>query len=378
MADSAVRLYQSTDTGAPQCDGVAGSLIAVLDACLVTGYASVNVSSIVVSIGVATVTTATGHGISAVGTTGPCVRIEGATPAELNGDWRVAITGSTTFTFETAVSDQTATGAITTKRAPAGWEKVYAGTNKAAYRSHDVTGTRLYLRVDDTVGMYANVSGYETMSDIDTGTGAFNGGGTGRWSKSTVANTNARAWRVFADSRCVYLFVNKGTVQGNYEVACGWFGDIISNLSADAYGCGIVANDQYDYDYALATLGSASYLSSQLARAHTQIGTAVSCYRSSNVLVDHTYGMGCSGMPYPSPVGNELIAFPVQCVQRSDGLYRGDMPGLYGPAHNMRSVADGTVITGVQVSGSSRDFMVLTLRGSNEYRALMDMTGPWR
>ncbi len=376
MADSAVRLYQSTDTGAPQCNGVAGSLIAVLDACLVTGYASVNVSSIVVSSGVATVTTATGHGLSAVGTAGPCVRIEGATPAELNGDWRVTIAGSTTFTFETAVSDQTATGGITTKRAPAGWEKAYTGTNKAAYRSQDVTGTRLYLRVDDTVGMYANVSGYETMSDIDTGTGAFNGGGTGRWSKSTDADTNARAWRVFADSRCVYLFVNKGYNQGYYKVASGWFGDIISNLSADAYGCGIVANDQSDYDYALAFLGSSSYLSSQLARAYTQIGTAVSCYRESNALVEHTYGMGSSGMPYPSPVGNELIAFPVQCV--SDGLYRGDMPGLYGPAHNMRSVADGTVITGVQVSGSSRDFMVLTLRGYEEYRVLMDMTGPWR
>ncbi len=377
MADSAVRLYQSTDTGAPQCDGVAGSLIAVLDACLVTGYASVNVSSIVVSSGVATVTTATGHGLSAVGTTRPCVRIEGATPAELNGDWRVTIAGSTTFTFETAVSDQTATGGITTKRAPAGWEKAYTGTNKAAYRSQDVTGTRLYLRVDDTVGMYANVSGYETMSDIDTGAGAFNGGGTGRWSKSTVANTNARAWRVFADSRCVYLFVNGGSNQGNYEVACGWFGDIISNLSADAYGCGIVANDQYNCDYVLSQLFS-SYLSSQLARAYTQIGAAISFYQASSDLVDHSYGMGSSGMPYPSPVGNELIAFPVQCVQQSDALYRGDMPGLYGPAHNMLSVVDGTVITGVQVSGSSRDFMVLTLRGPGSYRVLMDMTGPWR
>ena len=373
MADSAVRLYQSTDTGAPQCDGVAGSLIAVLDACLVTGYASVNVSSIVVSSGVATVTTATGHGLSAVGTTGPCVRIEGATPAELNGDWRVAITGSTTFTFETAVSDQTATGGITTKRAPAGWEKVYSGTNKAVYRSQDVTGTRLYLRVDDTVDVYANVSGYESMSDIDTGTGAFNGGGSGRWYKSETADTTARAWRVYADSRCFYFFANKRS-----ETAAGWFGDIVSNIP-DAYSCGITAtNSQYHDDYYLAYLSTHFNVSqnSQFARSYTQTGAAVSFYRESSPLVDHTSGgMGYGGMPYPSPVGNELIAFPVLCVQ-AGGIYRGDMPGLYGPAHNMRAVADGTLISGVQVNGSSRDFIVQRVRG--EHRVLMDITGPWR
>jgi hypothetical protein len=110
---------------------------------------------------------------------------------------------------------------------------VYSGTNKAAYRSLDVTGTRLYLRVDDTVGVYADVSGYESMSDIDTGTGPFNGGGSGRWYKSGTADATARGWRVYADSRCFYFYANKGT-----ETAAAWFGDIVSNIP-DAYGCGI-------------------------------------------------------------------------------------------------------------------------------------------
>lgn len=292
---TSVRLYQNTDAGAPQVNGAAGSLIAVLDACLVTGYGSVNA---------------------------------------------------------------------------AGWEKVYSGTSKAAYRSLDVTGTRLYLRVDDTVGVYANVSGYESMSDIDTGTGAFNGGGSGRWYKSGTADTTARAWRVYADSRCFYFFANKGS-----ETAAGWFGDIVSNIP-DAYGCGIAATDKYHDDYYLAFLDANVNQNSQFARSYTQTGGAASFYRESNPLVAHySYGMGNTGMPYPSPVGNEVIAFPVLCVQ-AGGIYRGDMPGLYGPAHDMRAVADGTLISGMQINGSSRDFIVQRLRG--EYRVLMDITGPWR
>jgi len=368
---ASVRFYQSTNAGAPQVNGAAGSLIAVLDACLVTGYGSVNAASLVVSNSVATVTTATAHGLSAVGTTGPVVRVEGATPAELNGDWRATIIDTTHLSFSTSVSDQTATGTITVKRAPAGWEKVYSGTNKAAYRSLDVTGTRLYLRVDDTVGVYADVSGYETMSDIDTGTGPFNGGGSGRWYKSETANTTAREWRVYADSRCFYFYADKEGA----ETAAAWFGDIVSNIP-DAYGCGITAADQYHYDYQLVYLGSSDvYQNSQFARSYTGTGAAASFYRVSNALVAHTYGMGYSGMPYPSPVGNEVIAFPVLCVQ-AGGIYRGDMPGLYGPAHDMRAVADGTLISGMQVNGSSRDFIVQ--RARDEYRVLMDITGPWR
>ena len=59
-----IQFLHNAQTGAPVNAGTAGYGIALLDACLVTGYASVNVSSIVVSSGVATVTTATGHGFA--------------------------------------------------------------------------------------------------------------------------------------------------------------------------------------------------------------------------------------------------------------------------------------------------------------------------
>ena len=50
--------------------------------------------------------------------------------------------------------------------------KDFSGTNKAVYRSLDLTTNQFYLRVDDTNAQYAAVIlMYETMSNVDTGLG---------------------------------------------------------------------------------------------------------------------------------------------------------------------------------------------------------------
>jgi hypothetical protein len=360
-------------SGAPTLSGTAGTLISVLDACLVNGFGSVVVNTLTVASNIATATVSTGHNFPLVGSTGAVIRIEGATPSGLNGDFRIQSATTTTFTFTTSgITDQTATGTISAKRAPAGFSKAFSGTNKAVYRADDIQSTRMYLWVEDSTTTYAAVSGYETMSDVDTGGGAFNGGGTGRWYKSDAANTSARGWRLFSDGHCFYLFVNKGAGQSNYYITSCWFGDMIPNIP-DAYRCGIVATDPNNYEYGLALLANPTY--SQFARSYNQLGSAVSFARYSNRLV--AAEMGYSGMAYPSPIGNELIAFPVQCVEGAN--YRGDMPGLYGPAHNLSTTSnDGVVIPDVQVNGGLRDLMICAIRENIAYRVLLDITGPWR
>ncbi len=366
-----VRYFDSTMSGAPTLSGTAGTLISVLDACLVNGFGSVVVNTLTVASNVATATVSTGHNFPLVGSTGAVIRIEGATPSGLNGDFRIQSATTTTFTFTTSgITDQTATGTISAKRAPAGFSKAFSGTNKAVYRADDIQSTRMYLRVEDSATTYAAVSGYETMSDVDTGGGPFNGGGTGRWSKSDVANTSARSWRLFSDGHCFYLFVNKGAVQSNYYTASFWFGDMIPNIP-DAFRCGIIATDPNHYDWGLALLGVATY--SQFARSYTGLGSVVAFARYSSQLSD----MGFSGMAYPSPIGNEVIVFPVLCTE--GGNYRGDMPGLYGPAHKLRNITnDGLVISDMQTNDGMRDMVVQAVREYNGYRALIDITGPWR
>ena len=193
MPDTTVKLFRSTDAGAPTIGAAAGSLIAALDACLVTGYGAVTVNTLSVVSGVATTIVSAGHGLTMAGSTGPVMRIAGATPSGLNGDWRVTVVNSTTFTFATTAADGTASGTITAQRAPAGWEKAFSGTNLAAYRSTDLAATGCYLRVNDPAGSggtyKAYATGYATMSDIDTGTDSFisrlgviyRGGAGGAW-----------------------------------------------------------------------------------------------------------------------------------------------------------------------------------------------------
>ena len=233
-----VKHFHSAMPGAPTLNGVAGSLIAVLDACLVDGFGLKSADSVVVSGGIATVTFSTGHSFE------PDViaLVAGATPADLNGEKRVLTTSTNTITFDaTDIADGTATGTITIKIAPAGWAKPFSGTNLAAYRSTDVTGTRMFLRVADGTTT-ARVVGYESMSDVNTGVSAFpseavlNGGGY--WGKSTANTSAGRAWTLVSDSVGFWLHVHPGADTGASGSVWG-FGDFLSYKAGDPYRCAL-------------------------------------------------------------------------------------------------------------------------------------------
>ena len=118
----------------------------MLDAVLVDGYNTVSVADIVRSGSTATVTTAANHGLSP----GDSATIMGAEQADYNIEAVVSVVDATHFTYTVANSPATpATGTITVKRSPAGFAKAFSGTNKAAYRSNDLSGSRPYLQVID-------------------------------------------------------------------------------------------------------------------------------------------------------------------------------------------------------------------------------------
>jgi len=202
-------------------------MLAILDACLVNGFNLLTLDSLVVAGNVATGTKAShGYKVSQI------ITIAGASPAGLNGEWRITGVATNTFTFTTAgISDQTATGTITAKSTAAGWLKPFSGTNKATYRSQDVASSQICMRVDDSVALYATVTGYETMSAVDTGTNTF---GPNYFKKSSVADATTRPWVLIADARGLYLGVawTNTTVYDFYN-----FGDFDSLVSGDAWAC---------------------------------------------------------------------------------------------------------------------------------------------
>ncbi len=240
MPDTSVKFFHSGMFGAPQIDAAAGTAIATLDAVLVNSFNTQTASSVVVAGGIATATVTAGQGYDV----DSVVLVAGATPAGLNGEKRVITSTSTTVTFDaTGISDQTATGTITLKYAPLGWLKAFSGTNQAAYRSADPTGTQMFFNIDgETAGQSTLlVRGYENMTAVATGTGPFPTTAqqtTWRWIKSNAGNT---PWMIIGDTKTLYFWrqnINGANMASGNTMG---FGDFKSAYAVDAYRCFMAA-----------------------------------------------------------------------------------------------------------------------------------------
>ena len=376
-------------TGAPVLSGTAGALIAVLDAVLVDGFGLGTITGLVVSGGIATATYGAGHPFMA----GSVALIAGATPSGLNGEKRVLTVAANAITFAaTGISDQTATGTITSKVAPAGWTKIHTGTNLAAYKMGGVEGTGCVLKVDDTGTTVARVRGYEAMSDISTGTGPFptepQWAAPGLWwSKSATASAAARPWRIVADDRGFFYFVKNADTgaehQGNY------FGDILPIKSNDPYACVLraqVTDNSASVTMIAPDVGYSDATSSTgglyAARAANTLGGAVQHYSAATMSVGlgtaHT--SGAVGWPYPSAVDNGLMLTPV--VIYSAAGYRGYYPGLrLSPQLTNLAFSTGDVVAGSgDMAGKSVTVIKLgtPAAGAGQGVVFMDQTSDWR
>ena len=181
VASTDIKFYVHTNTNAPQLENAYGSMINVLDACLIDGIQIGVVSSLTASGNTVTVTFGAAHNLMQY----QVIKITGANQPEFNGEHRIlTIPDSSSFTFELAAapSVSTATGTISASLPPLGWEKPFSSSNpngggKAAYRSLSLLlPSRPFLRVVDeldpsystTYAKYAKVGMIENMTDIDT------------------------------------------------------------------------------------------------------------------------------------------------------------------------------------------------------------------
>lgn len=215
--------FDNTFAGAPTCTGQAGSLITLLNAILVNGFNSLTLDSLVVASNVATGTKAS-HGYKKH----QIIEIAGATPAGLNGQWRVTSVATNTFTFTTSgITDQTATGTITAMTPGAGWETPFTGTNVAVYRSQSpqACGTHA-VRVTDTGTTTATCLAAENWTDVSTPVNSIM---TFYVTKSSSADATARSYNIIVDDRTIYLAIGWN---GGYRDIFHW-GDFKSLVAGD-------------------------------------------------------------------------------------------------------------------------------------------------
>ena len=150
MGDLTVKYFNSGMTGAPQISNNWGDLVTMLDACLVNGFALMAIDTLTSVGGVATATITSGHAYLP----NQIVLIAGAEQPEYNGSHQVLATTMTTFTYAvtgTPVSPATTTTSLSAKVASLGWEKLFGGTNKAAYRSKNPQSPQNILLIDDSL-----------------------------------------------------------------------------------------------------------------------------------------------------------------------------------------------------------------------------------
>ncbi len=370
--------YDSTMNGAPVLTGEVNKLIDVIHACLTTGFGSKTLSSLVVASGVATATVSAGHQLL----DHVVVLVESASPSGLNGKKRITVVNSTTFTFDaTGISDQTATGTITAKVAPQGsWSRVYTGTNKSVFQSQHIAATGRLLWLDDsgtTGGGHARVRGYETMSDVDTGSGPFpteaQQSGGGYWYHSDAATSAVRGWALYADDAAFILAVNINT--SATQPAANFFGDIISDNAGDAF-------------HALLTFGVNTTASntSGLPNFNTTNGHALArnWAQSSGVgaIQPKFYGSGrqATGMGYAGTdlTGNTKIYISPVLVWDTDTLLRGRLPGIYAPLHPAGALTQWAQHTNFPALPGRTLRVQKLYQGGINYAALIDITGPWR
>lgn len=387
--DTSVKHFFREMTGAPTLNGQAGSAIALLDACLVTGFHLTTATALTVSGGVATLTFSDVHSASLHSV----IVVDGVTGAlaGLNGEQKVTHVATGELRFATALADGTAAGTITFKMAPAGWLKVFSGTNKAVYQSADPTSTKMYLRVDDTGTTFCRLRGYETMSDVDTGAGPFPTNeqisGGGYMNKSRSASADPVNWVVIADACGMYINVVGSSVY-DANVKSGqtrYIGDMQAlRPGGDPYAFVLGSPGSGDYAQTEGMCDASPNSGHYLPRAYHGLGSCV----KENCRAD--FGTGLSGQDnsagdFPSVIDGGLILSPRFVCGNSTAPPRAYFPGLRTVPQ--RYVGNAISPGYLQSGGTALPGRTLWALGcgSSTYAypsvslgiSFIDITGPW-
>jgi hypothetical protein len=186
---------------------------------------------------------------------------------------------------------------------------------------------------------------------------------------ATADTTTARTWTLLADSSTFYLFVQTGDVASTYFSFC--FGDFFSlKGSLDSYRSTIIGrNVENSAAGTNETLDLLSGLSTGTAGhfvPRTYLGTSAGSI-AAGCHGDAIKGSATSlsgSVPYPNGPDSGIYISPVWIVDSATSNVRGRLRGFYQFLHAISNVSDGQTYTG---SGdfSGKSFMVIKSSGNS-------------
>jgi len=325
VASTDIKFFLHTNNNAPQLQNAYGSMIDVLDACLVDGIQIGIANSLTANDDEITLSFSTNHNLMQY----QVIKINGANQDEFNGEHRIInIPSATTavFRLNQRPTVTQASGTISVSLPSLGWEKPFSSSNsngggKAAYRSTNLLlPSRPFLRVVDELdpawnvayAKYAKVGIVEDMSSIDdlsalqapfdsvlpdrnwigtgSGTSAYNG--WAKWYYARMLNNASRA-----DTGALDTGVRSYIVIGSLDAFYILPASSNSTTNAVVYGFGAL-NGLIDGDntanFLLSTLryhtASTSYSYAASTPAASTATTGVILQR--NIEQDLMYGLG--------------------------------------------------------------------------------------
>lgn len=340
----------------PVLSNSAGSLIALLDKCLVSGFGTVTVSALTIDAdGIATAVSAE-HGYLNKAHT--VIAVSGVDQTAINGEWRIISTTTNNIVFDATDSGLTNTTCTTStsieiKIPPLGWQKAfYSSPNSiAVYRSQDSFSRRHFLRIDDADSnlvspRFSYMRGYEFMSsEEDTGTlpfplqGSFSRGlgiirdlysSAGKYHTASSANIS---WTLVGTSRQFYLRVHM--YQGS-DARCShiyYFGDIISYVPGDIGGTMICGSTTFSNTYSVNSFSSFDqYTGIYLPRSCEKYITKSNqrAKLMSPPYYQNNYFGYSSGIAAPDSLSNKYFVYkPILITdENKTSTVRGEMPGM--------------------------------------------------
>lgn len=388
-----VRYYSTDQLGSVNLTGQAGSFIALLDQ-LATGWGTLTATSCTVASNIATITLPSAHAFIQYSS----VLISGSSASSLNTEKKVIsnLSGNRITVSAPGIADGTITGTISVKVAPAGFTKVYSGTNLAAYQFQSSSSTKSFFRINDTGTYCATIRGYESMSDIDNGFNKIPTTFDANFLRKSITNNNVvRPWRVFVDDQGLYF--SRSLNSSNYFWT-NYIGDLYSYKPNDPY-CFTINGDNSDLTTSVfATAGDVA------CGAFTADTTAnASIIRDSNGLVNGIYGRNCcianrwtgnvntinsasgamSGSnvynaygnasvvtlniaeSFPSVVDNKLKLFRNEILEHPSVNRRGYYPGLFHTSQYVSLSLNAFSITEVSIKGVMKPLAIIPCAGNN-------------
>jgi len=321
-------IYKSSDSGAPTFYGTTGSVVALLDACLVNGYG-----------------TKPGAGWSK-----PFANTSSFTSsfAQAVGGWRQP-TGSQLYLF---VNDGGPNGTALYKEAWAtGWEILVSPSASVANTCGSGSG-------QFPVPPQLLTTGHVVIR------------------KSTTSDSSSlRQWVVAADSSSFYMFIATGDTANMYY---GFgFGDIYSYVgvgNADPYKCAIIGrnaentaaagNDGFDTFNVLNTATIGSFL----PRAFTGLGASITTGKHGDgIKGSATTWLG--NIPFPNAIDSALYVSPVWMTEASSSYIRGQLRGIYQVLHPIANFTDGQTFAGA-LDFTGKTFQVFKTTPNNGIYAI--------